>query len=178
MTAPGNPGVGGPSLLLICETWPLLRLRLKVCITAEPWLGTTTKPFEEDLYLVLHAIKKPTATKARTATIQVNLVRILRFISCERTDAFPRPPQTGHERYLKAGIVIHLCIRNAREEQTDCRVIGTTGAVASCLEAVVSGQWPVESRQSYRPLLTAHWSLLTGHCLLSLRERLPEAASR
>jgi hypothetical protein len=56
-------------------------LRLKVSITAEPWLGTTTKPFEEDVYLVLQAIRKPIATKAKIATIQVNLVRILRFIS-------------------------------------------------------------------------------------------------
>jgi hypothetical protein len=52
-------------------------------------VGTTTKPLveEEDEYLVLHAITNPIANRARTATIQVNLVRILRFISCER--AYP-----------------------------------------------------------------------------------------
>jgi len=30
----------------------------------------------------------------------------------------PRQPETGPERYLKARIAIHLCIRNTREEQT------------------------------------------------------------
>jgi hypothetical protein len=83
---------------------PLLRLTLKVSITgpsrvpvpeAPPaWLGTTTKPLEEDEYLVLQAITAAIATSARRAIIQVNRVkvnrvRILRFISCERSYAVP-----------------------------------------------------------------------------------------
>src|SRR5258708_22344100 len=93
--------MGGPLVLLICETWPLPRLRLKVCITAEPCVGTTISPFEEGLYLVLHAIKKPIATRTSIAPIQVNLVRILRFISCERTDAFPGRPKPGMNAILR-----------------------------------------------------------------------------
>src|SRR5258708_6279174 len=80
-TAPGNPGVGGPAVLLICETWPLLRSRLKVCITAEPWVGTTTNPFEFAVNFLLHAARRPIAITTRTAAIQVNLVRILYLIS-------------------------------------------------------------------------------------------------
>ena len=69
--------------MLIWEDSPLARLMLKLCITAEPWLGTTTKALEveEEEYFVLHAIKKPIATRARIATIQVSLVHILRFVS-------------------------------------------------------------------------------------------------
>ncbi len=102
-------------------------------------MGTTIKPLEEDEYLVLQATKKPIATSATIATIQVNLVRILRFLSCERATAFPGRPDTGHEHYLKAGMAIHLCIRNGREEQTAARLIGTAETAASCLGTVVSG---------------------------------------
>jgi hypothetical protein len=87
--------MGGPFTLLICEARPLLRSRLKVSITAPPWVGTITKPLEEDEYLVLQAITTPIETRARTAKIQVNLVRILRFSSCERADAFPGRPEPG-----------------------------------------------------------------------------------
>src|SRR6202162_5905399 len=96
MTAVGSPGVGGPFTLLICEVAPFARLRVNVCINAEPWLGTTTKPFEEDEYLVLQAIRKPIATKAKIAAIQVNLVRILRFISIGTYVASHRPPPGIH----------------------------------------------------------------------------------
>src|SRR5580698_10816765 len=97
--AVGTPGTGGPFVLLICETWPFARSRLKVSITGPPsssfacgppaWLGTITKPLEEDVYLVLQAIRAPINTRATIATVQASLVRILRFISYERADAFP-----------------------------------------------------------------------------------------
>jgi hypothetical protein len=54
-----------------------------------------TKPFEEVENLVLHASKNPIQTTASIATAQVNLVRILRFISYKRTDAFPGRPKPG-----------------------------------------------------------------------------------
>ncbi len=84
MMAVGSPGVGGPFTLLISDMRPLLMSREKVSIASEPWLGITTKPLEEDVYLVLQAIRTPIDTRVRIATIQVSLVRILRFISYER----------------------------------------------------------------------------------------------
>ena len=84
-----QPGVGGPFTLLIGVTWPFAKSRLKLSMTAEPWLGTTTKPLEEDEYLVPQAIRTPINTSARIATIQVSLVRILRFISYERAYVSP-----------------------------------------------------------------------------------------
>src|ERR1700733_1135281 len=75
--AVGTPGVGGPFTLLICERWPLPRSRLKLCITADPCVGTTTKPLSEEEYLVLQAIRKAIAVRTRIATIQVNRFRIL-----------------------------------------------------------------------------------------------------
>jgi hypothetical protein len=69
---------------------------LKVSITGPStvsvppaWLGTTTKPFEEAEYLVLQAITTAIETRARTAKIQENRVRILRFVSYIRSSAFP-----------------------------------------------------------------------------------------
>jgi hypothetical protein len=50
---------------------------------------------EEDEYFVLQDIKKPTAATARVATIQVNLVRILRFFSREVADIFPGRHKPG-----------------------------------------------------------------------------------
>jgi hypothetical protein len=75
--------------------------REKVCITSEPWLGITTKPLEEDVYFVLHAIRTPSDTRIRIATIQVSLVRILRFISYERAYRFPAA-RDRREDYLRA----------------------------------------------------------------------------
>jgi hypothetical protein len=46
-----------------------------------PWVGTITKPFEDDEYLLLHDIRKAIEIKVRTAAIKVSLIRILRFIS-------------------------------------------------------------------------------------------------
>jgi hypothetical protein len=48
----------------------------------------------EDEYFVLHATRTPIEIRAATPSIQVNLVRILRFISCERANALPgsHPP--------------------------------------------------------------------------------------
>jgi hypothetical protein len=93
--------MGGPFTLLICEAAPLLRSRLKVCITCESRLGTTTNPFEEDEYLVLQATTKPIEMRATTATIQVNLVRMLRFISCERSSAVPGRHIPGVDTILR-----------------------------------------------------------------------------
>ena len=87
--------------MLICDIEPLLRSRLKVSITAvasgEPWVGTTTKPFEEDEYLLLHAVRKLIATRPRTATIQENLVRILSLISFERSYGCLCIPAAAHQ---------------------------------------------------------------------------------
>ena len=58
-------------------------------------VATTINPLEEAVYLLLQAIRAPIATRTRVATIQVNLVRILRFISCERAQAFPGRRQPG-----------------------------------------------------------------------------------
>jgi hypothetical protein len=46
-----------------------------------PWVGTITKPFEDDEYLLLHDIRKAIATRVKTAAIKVSRIRILRFIS-------------------------------------------------------------------------------------------------
>jgi hypothetical protein len=43
----------------------------------------------------------PMETKTRIPAIQANLVRILRFISCERASAFPGI-ETGLEPFMKA----------------------------------------------------------------------------
>jgi hypothetical protein len=56
---------------------------------------TTTNPLLEDEYLVLHATNTPIEIRAAIPKIQVNLVRILRFISCERADALPGSYQPG-----------------------------------------------------------------------------------
>jgi hypothetical protein len=66
-------------------------------------VGTITKPLvdEDDEYLVLHAIRKPIATRAKTAAIQVNLVRILRLISCERADPIARRYNPGRNAILR-----------------------------------------------------------------------------
>jgi hypothetical protein len=40
-------------------------------------------------YFVLHATSTPIRIRVANPTSQVNLVRILRFISCERTKALP-----------------------------------------------------------------------------------------
>jgi hypothetical protein len=78
------------------EMLPLLRLRLKVCITGPStvctppaWLGTTTRPFEVAEYLVLQAVRIAIEIRVRTAAIQANLILILCFFSCERSNAVP-----------------------------------------------------------------------------------------
>src|ERR1700688_172800 len=59
-------------------------------------------------------------------------------------------PQTGQERYRKAGMAIHLCIRNAREEQTRSRPIGTRSADTSCLKMPVAPSGLVVPSTWYR----------------------------
>ena len=73
---------------------------------------------------------------------------------------FPAAANRGRH-HLKAGNAIHLCIRNAREEQTPTKLIGTLETAASCLKAVpvVSGQWLVASQISR---VAGYWPLLSG----------------
>jgi hypothetical protein len=68
---------------------------LNVSITGLACVETTTNPLLEEEYLVLHATS--TATEIRTAIpkSQVNLVRILLFISCRHTAATPGSPKPG-----------------------------------------------------------------------------------
>src|SRR5271166_490382 len=105
-TAVGCPLVGGPFELKICATCPFTRSRLKVSMSALPCVETTTSPLFEDEYFVLHATRTPIEIRTATPSIQVNLVRILRFISCERANALPgsapRQPPTGQEHFVKA----------------------------------------------------------------------------
>jgi hypothetical protein len=80
--------------------------------------------------------------------------------------------QTGHEHYLKAGMAIHLCIRNAREEQTGSRSYWNHGSGGELPES--SGQRLVVGGQSNLAGSAEHWPRITDHCLSSLRELLPE----
>jgi hypothetical protein len=150
--------------LLICETLPLLRLTLKLCITGpsrfpvedDPaWLGTTTNPLEEDEYLVLQAITTATATSARTANIQVNRVRILRFLSCERSYAVPAA--ANRVEGLFRGVDCHSfmyqeCAGRANSRQQ----VRTAQRAGSCLKTVVSGQWSVKAESQTGLSFTGH----------------------
>jgi hypothetical protein len=52
----------------------------------------------EDEYFVLHAASKPIEISAATPKIQGNLVRILRFISCERTAGHTDAPAASRPK--------------------------------------------------------------------------------
>jgi hypothetical protein len=90
----GTPFVGGPAALLISARWPLPKSRLKVSITALPCVETTTNPLLEEAYFVLQATT-PVKIRVAIPKIQVNLVRMLPFISCERAAALPGKHKPG-----------------------------------------------------------------------------------
>src|SRR5271169_6880973 len=77
--AVGSPNVDGE--VLRSDTCPLVRLKLNACTTAEPALGTSTKPSLEAEYVLLHATSVAIASRTSTASTQAHLLDILRFIS-------------------------------------------------------------------------------------------------
>jgi len=140
-TAVGCPLVGGR--VVFCATPPFTRSRLKVSMSGLPCVETTTSPLFEDEYVVLHATR--TAIEIRTATpsIQVNLVRILRFISCEHTNALPgsHHPRAGT---LYEGVNCHPFVYQEWAGRANAtRLVGTAETAACCLGTVVPGQVPV-----------------------------------
>jgi hypothetical protein len=116
------PGIGGAVFTL--DTFPLVRLKLKACTTAEPKLGTITKPSDEAEYELLHATSVAIASRTSTASTQAHLLDILRFISmfsCLHSAA-SWPAGSGSPKMAEISIL--LFIRKAQEEQTPPLQIG------------------------------------------------------
>src|SRR4029077_6832341 len=65
----------------MAAAWPLLRLKLKLCTTPEPRLGTITKPSEEAEKWLPQAISKAIATTSSAPNSPWNRFAILRLIS-------------------------------------------------------------------------------------------------
>jgi len=57
-----------------------LRLKLKVCISPDPWLPTSNRPLDDELYLLPQAINAPIETSTTTPSSH-NRFDILSFIS-------------------------------------------------------------------------------------------------
>src|SRR5579863_3399364 len=76
--------VGWPKIdgaVFTVDTWPLVKLKLKACTAAEPRLGTITRPSVEAEYVLLQASSAARPSRTSTASTQVHLLDILRFIS-------------------------------------------------------------------------------------------------